>query len=98
MIISKRKMTETALGLVKDGDRYDEQEIAQAVASLIADNLYIEFGGTKGMSLRTRDELKEAFHQIAIENIDWTALNRKTDPDGEYADYAWRSCDPEERL
>lgn len=97
MQITKKGMTDEALKFVKPHKDYDRIDIAHDTAALLADNIYMEFGGSKGMSLRVKGMLKEALYEIALENIDWTKLNRKRDPE-EYADLAWRMNDPEEML
>ena len=97
MYINRKELTSIALKLVHPNEDYDRIDIAQDTASMIADNIYIEFGGAKGMSLKTRQAIKDAFYEIALENIDWAACNRKRDPE-EYADLVWRSLDAEGQL
>lgn len=97
MFISKNALTSVALRQIKPHVEYERAEVADRVASLWADDFYIEFGGTKGMSLETKDQLKQAFYKIAMDNIEWTKCNQKRDPE-EYADGAWRILDKDEML
>lgn len=97
MQISRSALNEAALKFIKPHKDYDRIDVAHDAAAMLADNIYMEFGGSKGMSLRVKGMLKEALYEIALENIDWVACNRKRDPE-EYADMAWRMNDPEEML
>ena len=98
MFISKNTMTAEALKLVKVGEEYDREEIADTVAKNLAYRLYEELGGVKAMSLLDVESIKSGLYTAALSTIEWTKLNRKVEPE-EYADSQWRLySDPEERL
>ena len=95
MNITKSRITEIALGFVKQGEEYDRETIALQTASELVSLLQEEFNWT--MSVAEMENLRGVFRSLSRNNIDWQRLNRKRDPE-EYADLVWRGFADNEEL